>query len=163
MSSAEMTLKGRCLMLQNFSIEPVSPADCAAIASIEELCFSHPWSSRAVSDTLSQDNTVFLKAVSGGELIGYISFQYVLDEGYINNIAVHPRFRQSGVGKRLLQAALEQGRKLRLSFLTLEVRPSNIPAVHLYTTSGFSSVGQRKNFYQDPTEDALLLTYTFKN
>ena len=148
-------------MLPNFSINNCKEADCSAVANIEKQCFSQPWTEEGVLSAVLQDNTVFLTARSEGEVVGYISFQYVLDEGYINNIAVAPGFRRCGIGKELLKEVIIQGKQRSLSFLTLEVRPSNIAAVDLYVSLGFREVGRRKNFYSDPAEDALLLTYRY--
>ena len=84
----------------------------------------------------------------------------VLDEGYIDNVAVRPECRRQGIGDRLLEGFCRFG-QAHLAFLTLEVRPSNAAAVALYEKHGFQEAGRRKDYYTDPTEDALLLTRTF--
>ena len=84
----------------------------------------------------------------------------LLDEGYIDNVAVRPSCRRQGIGDRLLDVFCRFG-QAHLAFLTLEVRPSNQAAVALYCKHGFQEAGRRKDYYQDPTEDALLLTRTF--
>ena len=84
----------------------------------------------------------------------------VLDEGYIDNVAVRPECRRQGIGDRLLEVFCRFG-QAHLAFLTLEVRPSNAAAVALYEKHGFQEAGRRKDYYTDPTEDALLLTRTF--
>lgn len=95
-----------------------------------------------------------------GEVLGYAGLHVVLDEGYIDNVAVRPSCRRQGIGDRLLDVFCRFG-QAHLAFLTLEVRPSNKAAVALYCKHGFQEAGRRKDYYQDPTEDALLLTRTF--
>ncbi len=130
------------------------------IQGIEQQSFSVPWTEQMLRMQLSPDSHVFLTAQAEDGVIGYIGMMYVLDEGYISNVAVHPRFRRRGVADALLAALEERSRALRLSFLTLEVRQSNAPAVALYEKHGFRIAGRRKNYYEKPTEDALLMTLT---
>lgn len=95
-----------------------------------------------------------------GTVLGYAGLQAVLDEGYINNVAVAPAYRRRGVAGALIAALVRFG-EAKLSFLTLEVRASNAPAIALYEKYGFTQAGRRKNYYDDPREDALLLTRRF--
>ena len=80
------------------------------------------------------------------------------DEGYILNVAVLPRYCGQGIGKALVNTVLDYAENNNLAFVTLEVRVSNAPAISLYTSLGFEKVGERKNYYSNPTENALLLT-----
>ena len=82
----------------------------------------------------------------------------MLDEGYITNVAVSPDFRRQGIARALIEALLAKARENGLAFVTLEVRESNAPAIALYTGAGFEPVGKRKNFYSNPTENAVLMT-----
>ena len=95
-----------------------------------------------------------------GAVLGYAGLQTVLDEGYINNVAVDEKFRRQGIADELIAAFVRFG-QARLAFLTLEVRASNAPAIALYAKHGFVEVGRRKNYYDDPKEDALLMTLFF--
>ena len=95
-----------------------------------------------------------------GQVLGYAGLHVVLDEGYIDNVAVRPDCRRQGIGARLLEVFCRFG-QAHLAFLTLEVRPSNAAAVALYEKHGFQEAGRRKDYYTEPTEDALLLTRTF--
>ena len=95
-----------------------------------------------------------------GTVLGYGLVRAVLDEGCLEKIAVDPAWRRQGVAAELLAAFLRFGRA-HLAFLTLEVRASNTPAVALYQKLGFQEVGRRRNYYREPTEDALLLTVEF--
>ena len=96
----------------------------------------------------------------GEEPLGYAGVNTVLDEGYINNVAVAPQFRRQGVADELIAALVRFGRA-KLAFLTLEVRASNAPAIALYAKHGFREAGRRKNYYDDPKEDAILMTLEF--
>ena len=87
---------------------------------------------------------------------------YVIDEGYISNVAVSAKYRRQGVADALIDALNERAEALTLAFMTLEVRRSNLPAIRLYEKHGFAVVGSRKNYYDLPKEDALLMTCFMK-
>lgn len=130
--------------------------DQKAIAEIENECFSAPWTEAAVLASANSDCT-FVLFEKDGAPVGYAGLQTVLDEGYITNIAVKKEFRRQGIAKALIQ---ELFKKLdgELSFISLEVRASNLAAINLYSLLGFKNEGVRKNFYQAPKEDALIMT-----
>ena len=130
------------------------------VQRIEQQCFSLPWTEAMLRMQLQPDSHVFLTAETEGVVVGYIGMLYVLDEGYISNVAVRPDFRRRGVAEALLRALEARSRALRLSFLTLEVRAGNAAAVALYEKRGYRVVGRRKNYYEKPTEDAILMTLT---
>ena len=102
-----------------------------------------------------------LAAVDGDTLVGYIGVQTVLDEGYINNVAVRPEYRRRGIAAALISLLAERAQAIGLAFMTLEVRESNVPAIALYEKLGFTTVGKRKNYYEKPREDAILMTIFF--
>ena len=85
----------------------------------------------------------------------------ILDEGYIANVAVDPKYRKAGVGTLLVRRIFSLAREKGLSFVTLEVRASNENAISLYEKCGFKTEGRRKNFYSDPKEDAIIMTRRF--
>ena len=91
-------------------------------------------------------------------MLGYVGMMFVLDEGYISNVAVAPAFRRRGIADALIAELLRRADALSLSFVTLEVREHNIPAISLYENNGFVRVGLRKNYYQKPCENAVLMT-----
>ncbi len=129
----------------------------AAIAQIEKLCFSDPWSEKSIATELTSRLSYWLVAEENGEVVGYIGSQSVLGESDMMNVAVHPDHRRKGIAERLI-LALMQGLKARDNLcLTLEVRASNDPAIALYDKLGFSQVGRRPNYYRNPKEDALIL------
>ena len=138
-------------------IRKAKKADVPAIAALEAFCFSLPRDAGAIERALDD----FTVAVSGETLLGYGDFLAVLDEGYIGNIAVAPEQRRRGIGAALLDEMLRQGREKELAFLTLEVRQSNRAAQELYLSRGFDLVGERKNVYERPRENALIMTYYY--
>lgn len=145
----------------SYTLQPMTAELIPAIAEIERQCFSHPWSENALREELFNDTACFIAAVTEtGEVAGYAGLHCVLDEGYIDNVAVRPEYRRQGVAGELLGAFLRFG-QANLAFLTLEVRASNAPAIALYEKFGFKEVGRRKGYYDAPREDALLLTLEF--
>ena len=96
-------------------------------------------------------------ALDGETVAGYVGSQTVLDETDMMNVAVHPDFRRQGVARALILALIGELKKRGSRCLTLEVRASNDPARALYESLGFAHVGTRRNYYQNPKEDALIL------
>ena len=143
-------------------ITPMEERHISAIAQLEQACFAHPWSEQALRDELENEQAVFFVAEDEtGRLMGYTGMHVVLGECYMDNLAVDPSFRHKGVGRALLQALIDWAYEHEGVFLTLEVRPSNEIARHLYTAMGLREVGRRPRYYTDPTEDALLMTVSF--
>ncbi len=143
-------------------ITPMEERHISAIARLEQACFAHPWSEQALRDELENEQAVFFVAEDEtGRLMGYTGMHVVLGECYMDNLAVDPSFRHKGVGRALLQALIDWAYEHEGVFLTLEVRPSNEIARHLYTAMGLREVGRRPRYYTDPTEDALLMTVSF--
>lgn len=129
------------------------------IEAIELACFSTPWSRNSLVHQMISENCIFLVAENeNGVILGYVGLTHVLDEGYISNVATAPEFRRLGVADKLIYALEEKAREKKLAFLTLEVRQSNTPAISLYQKHGFAPVGVRKNYYEKPREDAVLMT-----
>lgn len=132
-----------------------------AIAEIEQECFSDPWSEDALKTELTNEGAYFFAAVKNGEVAGYVGMHIVLDECYIANVAVKPSYRRQGIAETLLDTAEKTAKDKNCSFISLEVRVSNTPAINLYKKRGYISQGERKNFYSHPTENALIMTKTF--
>ena len=103
-------------------------------------------------------SSFYVVAVQDEEVVGFAGLQQVLDEGYITNIAVAESCRRQGLGRAMLSALVDHCRENGAAFLTLEVRQSNAAAISLYESMGFLPEGLRKNFYRQPTEDAILMT-----
>ena len=148
----------------SFRIVPMTAAHLPQVAALEKLCFpADPWSEELFRTALEHPHTILLAAEGDdGGVLGYAVLSAVLDEGNLDNIAVGPRCRRRGVADALLSALTDLGRG-RLSVLFLEVRASNLPAVALYEKHGFVPVGRRKNYYESPREDALLMTLDMRN
>ena len=143
-------------------IVPMNADHLDEIAELERICFATPWSRNMLAEELDNACSAFLVAVDdSGRVVGYAGLQVVLDEGYITNIAVRPEYRRQGIAGKLLQVFLDFGQANGLAFLTLEVRASNYDAIALYGSRGFRSVGRRRNYYEHPKEDAIIMTREF--
>ncbi len=134
-----------------------------ALAALEQECFSAPWSRHMLEEELYNDCAAYLVAEDEtGRVAGYAGLSVVLDEGYIDNIAVSPAHRRRRVASQLLNVFFDFSIAHELRFLSLEVRASNAPAIALYEKFGFVEAGRRKNYYTKPKEDALIMTKYFK-
>ena len=139
----------------------LTEAHIPQMVELEKICFSLPWTADMIRSELNNPSCLYLAAVDGDTLVGYIGVQTVLDEGYINNVAVRPEYRRRGIAAALIALLVEQAQAIGLAFMTLEVRESNAPAIALYEKLGFTTVGRRKNYYEKPREDAILMTIFF--
>jgi len=128
------------------------------VAELEKVCFSQPWSLDSLLGELLNPNAVYLTAMRGEIVLGYLGMHQIIDEGYINNLAVAPGYRRQGIANTLLRELINHAREQRLAFLTLEVRASNKEAIALYGGLGFAPAGLRKNYYTIPAEDAVIMT-----
>lgn len=143
-------------------IVPMNADHLDEIAELEQICFSTPWSRNMLAEELDNACSAFLVALDdAGHVAGYAGLQVILDEGYITNVAVRPECRRQGVAGQLLAVFLNFAQGNHLAFLTLEVRASNYGAIALYGGLGFRSVGRRKNYYEHPREDAIIMTKEF--
>ena len=131
--------------------------DLEAVARLERLYFSLPWSKKQLEESLESPGYLFLAAEEQGEVIGYAGLLKILDEGNITNIVVEEAYRGRGIGRRLTEALLAEGRQSGLHAFTLEVRVSNAAAIHVYESLGFVREGVRRHFYEHPEEDALIM------
>ena len=146
----------------NYKLVPMDRSHLAGVAELERMCFSAPWNEAMLEEELYNDTASFIVAEGeDGQVLGYAGLHVILDEGYIDNVAVRPTCRRQGIADRLLDVFCRFG-QANLAFLTLEVRPSNTAAVALYEKHGFREAGRRKDYYEDPREDALLLTREFR-
>jgi len=145
-------------------IVPMTADHLEELEKLERICFSRPWSRKMLAEELENQCAAFLVAEDGvsGRVLGYAGLMVVADEGYITNVAVFPEYRRQGIAAQILQVFLQFAAANHLAFLTLEVRPSNAAAIALYQGFGFEEVGRRKNYYDLPKEDALILTKYFE-
>lgn len=144
-----------------YEIAPMARKHIAEIARLEQACFSKPWSEKGLAAELDNPTAHFIVAVTGGAVAGYAGMHGVCGEGYIANVAVFPEHRGQGVGRILVRELLSYAKREQFAFLSLEVRPSNLPAVALYRSEGFQEAGVRRNFYDCPQEDGVILTHWF--
>ncbi len=147
--------------LLKISVYQMNEADIDAVEEIEKECFSSPWTRKGIESELENENARFFTAEYMGERAGYLGMHIVLDECYIANIAVREKFRRKGIGNELLKVAEETAKSENCCFISLEVRVGNEKAIALYKKRGYNEVGQRKNFYTDPIENALIMTKNF--
>ena len=129
----------------------------SAVAEMEKLCFSDPWSVNSITSELNNPLSLWLVAMDEDKLVGYVGSQSVLGWSDMMNLAVLPDYRRQGVGEGLVKELIEKLQEQKNTCLTLEVRSSNAPAIGLYEKMGFVQVGKRPNYYRNPKEDALIM------
>ena len=144
-------------------VVPMTADHLEELEKLERICFSRPWSRKMLAEELENECAAFLVAedAATGKVVGYAGLLVVADEGYITNVAVFPAYRRRGIATHLIQVFINFAKGNRLAFLMLEVRPGNAAAIALYQGFGFKEVGRRKNYYDLPKEDALILTRVF--
>ena len=142
-------------------IRQALPGDIPAVAALEAEIFPLGSDAAALERMRSDPDCPILCAVEAGTLLGYVYFRSVLDEGYVGDLAVRGDRRRRGIGRALIAAMCAEAERRKLAFLTLEVRESNAAARRLYESCGFLPVGVRKNYYEKPRENAVLMTRTF--
>ena len=143
-------------------VREMTEDDIKDIAELEKKCFSEPWSETSLRDELTNETARFYVLRDGEKVLGYIGSNNICNEVYITNVAVSSKYRGKGYGKTLVNHLIKQCELERAFFITLEVRKSNENAIKLYEKCGFKLIGERKNFYSKPTEDALIYTYYFE-
>ena len=135
----------------------MTPDHVPQVAQLEKECFHDPWSEKSIGSELSNPLSLWLVAVDGQQLAGYVGSQSVMGEADMMNIAVSSQYRRMGIAQELVQRLVAALREKNVHSLTLEVRASNEPAKALYSKLDFRQVGCRPNYYRNPKEDALIL------
>ena len=132
--------------------------DLDGIAALEQVCFASPWSRESLYRDMTENQMAeYFVAELDGEVVGYLGIWLVLEEGYINNVAVSPSHRRRQIGSALIGAMLEATQTEGTIAHTLEVRASNEAAKGLYKKFGFKEAGLRKGYYEDNGEDAIIM------
>ncbi len=144
--------------MMNIAIEKMTAEHIPYLAELEKQCFSTPWSENALAEELDNPHARFFVCIEDGVVCGYIGAHNIVGEVYITNVAVSPCHRGQGLGAMLVGFLKEYSKAENADFITLEVRKSNSVAIKLYDKMGFKVVGERKNFYDNPNEDAILMT-----
>ncbi len=145
------------------TIRSMQMEDLDQVMSIEEENFSVPWTRDGYASYLMKGEGLFLTAEEKGTVLGYCGVILMPPEGDITNVSVSLTARGRGIGRALVEEMLRQTEERGISTLFLEVRRSNAAAIHLYQKQGFTEVGVRKNYYQKPTEDALIMRRDAEN
>ena len=158
-SQAERVRSCRLAEKSPIRIRPAEEKDLPRIAVMEKLYFSLPWSEKMLRESLHQAQYTMLVAedCADGEIAGYVTLLNAAGEGNIMNIAVSDALRRQGIAGKLLTEAMRLGREEGICDYTLEVRKSNKAAVSLYEGLGFRTEGVRKDYYEHPREDALIM------
>ena len=149
-------------------IEPFTLEHLASVARLEEIGGDAHWSEGQFRQELDMshsrifvilaDQPVQVESSPGvHEVVAYGGFWSVAGEAQMTNIVVHPQQRRQGLGRRLLEHLLATAKHERCQTFVLEVRATNHAAQQLYAACGFKPVGRRPNFYQSPTDDAILM------
>ncbi len=142
----------------NGIIRMAEDKDIDSIAEIDKLCFATPWSRDAYARELRANKLAFyIVAEEDNEIIGFAGLWGIIEEGHITNVAVHPAYRNKGLGRTLVSRLIEVAEEYGIDKFTLEVRPSNDAAITLYSKLGFKGVGKRPKYYEDNGEDALIM------
>lgn len=138
-------------------IRKAGPDELEAAASVEAACFSMPWSRQAMEESVRTGQMFFLTAYCDGKAVGECALRTICGEGEITNVAVLPEYRRLGIGRALMAELIKQGKKAGIREFTLEVRAGNRAAIRLYEENGFKTEGIRRNFYENPREDAMIM------
>lgn len=144
--------------MEGLKIREMMPADLEQVHFMENLCHSTPWSLNSFKYELGNNDAILKVAFSGNRILGYICVRTILDMTHLLNITVLPEFRRKGVGSMLLRNIVDELKRIKPgTLLTLEVRQSNTEAIRLYEKFGFKATGTRRNYFQDPQDDALIM------
>lgn len=131
------------------------------IDAINQLSFSDPWSRKLVEQELDNPDCYYAVGVEDNRVVGYAGMTVIAGEANITNVATHPEHRRKGIGKTLLESLIDICIENNFFLITLEVRKSNTAAIGLYNSLGFVTEGERKNYYSDNGENALIMTRRF--
>lgn len=142
-------------------IREMTLADVDQVCVLEEMAFSMPWHKESFIEMIEHKDAMYLvveEEKNPGRVVACCGMRHIVGEGDISNVVVHPDYRKCGVAYQMLTELLRRGMdRYGIESYTLEVRKSNAPAIGLYEKLGFVSEGIRKNFYEEPTEDAVIM------
>lgn len=141
-------------------IKRMTPDDVDAVMKIEELAYpNHHWSKDSFYSEISNKLAHYYCVVEAdsNKILAYIGYWQILEEAHITTLAVHPDYRRHQLAHILLMTLVDDCYKQMIKYITLEVRESNVAAISLYEKFGFTSIGVRKNYYQDNGENALIM------
>ena len=134
----------------------MTPEDVPVISRLEEETFSMPWSASSFLEMISKEDARYYVAEKDGKILGGCGVLMIAGEGNITNVVIAPEARNQGIGTAMLRHLMAEGDQEGLTAYTLEVRISNVAAIHVYEKLGFESAGIRPGFYEKPVEDAII-------
>ena len=140
-------------------IRRMKEEDAPQVALIEADNFSVPWSEKSFREAAVKTETIYVVAEEDGEILGYAGAWCVFGEADITNVCVRKVSRKQGIGTRMLQFLIEEGVNVKIKTFFLEVRESNSAAISLYEKFGFQKIGIRKNFYEKPVENGIVMSF----
>lgn len=138
-------------------VRRMTKEDIDMVHEIEVMSFTTPWSRESFEQELENPSAVYYVYQEDGKIWGFAGMHHIVDEGHITNVAVHPQKRGQGIGKLLLLALISYAKENGLVGITLEVRSKNYTAISLYKSLGFVQEGVRKDYYSNPTDDAIIM------
>ncbi len=138
-------------------IGPLTENDLEEILALEQEAYPRPWSERMFRQEFGNAVGIQRGWRLDGRLVGYVFAWVIFDDLHINNVAVAPGSQRGGIGVSMMEALFEEARSLGARRVSLEVRPSNVAAKALYTKLGFHPIAERKGYYEDTGEDAIIL------
>lgn len=144
-------------------IRLMEEADLEAVAELEKLCFSENWSYRLLESGLHSAYDTYYVFAQDGQILGYCNLRILAGEGEVQRIAVRPEVRRKGIAGQLMKSMMEKSAFEQVTAISLEVRESNQPARHLYESWGFEAEAVRKEYYHNPTEDAVIMWKRMEN
>ncbi len=159
-----MAISKVALPPSSFVLRRMQERDLPYVLEIERLSFANPWQESSFHGELANLHISYPSVIAYrpyDRVIGYIIFWYMADEAQICNFALHPDFRELGVGRAVLRETLNVIKNMGAVQVILEVRPSNVSARVLYEKFGFTLLGIRKEYYLSPAEDALVMIKYF--
>ncbi|HEX6308904.1 MAG TPA: ribosomal protein S18-alanine N-acetyltransferase [Longimicrobiales bacterium] len=138
-------------------LRDMTSTDVPSVVAIERAAYTMPWTEATFRGLLRRRDAEMVTADAGGTVVGYAAFWCVVDQGELGNVAVTTAWRGAGIGGRLVEEVLRRAARRGVREVFLEVRPTNTVARRLYEQLGFRPVGRRRNYYQRPVEDAIVL------
>ena len=142
---------------------PLQMKDCEQVAEIASVSLPEHWSLKGIQDVLRYDDNIYsvARCTENGKIVGFSGIMVIWDEAELLNIAVHPEWRGRGIGQMLLSDMLRKAEEKGAMRLLLEVRKGNETAQSLYRKNLFSEIGERRNYYSNPTENAIIMERRF--
>ena len=132
---------------------------CEEVYAIAAESLPEHWSLNGIKDVLKYDNNFFFVArcKETGRVLGFAGIMVIVDEAELLNIAVSSDYRRHGIGQMLIDCMINKAKQHKAERILLEVRKSNASARHLYEKNGFVFMAERKGYYSNPKEDAVVM------